>query len=269
MKLKLGGLSRIARRLKLAHTVDNIRFNVQKAKNRKKNKLFKKRNPTVKLPPDYMMYESFKLNYASYYNGGKQTAQWVESLLDDHKRFRKKKILDWGCGPARIVRHLPDVFGRGCTYFGTDYNEKTIQWCKENIEGVSFEVNGINPPLKFEDNFFDAVYGISIFTHLSPENHQAWYDELMRVCKKGAVLLFTTHGGAFKSKMSKKERAKFDRGELVVRAEAKEGHRVYAAFHPPAYIEKLFSQKSEIVKHKAGRQVEWGIEQDYWILKKK
>lgn len=269
MKFNLGGLGRLVRKLKLAQQVDTVRFNIQKAKNRKKNRLFKQRNPTIKLPPDYTMYESFKLDYQAYYDGGKQTARWVESLLDDHKRFRKKKILDWGCGPARILRHLPEAFGRGCMYYGTDYNAKTIKWCQENIEGIDFQVNGIDPPLNYESGFFDAIYGISIFTHLSPENHKKWYDELMRVSKKGAVLLFTTQGNAFKAKMSKKERIQFDKGELVARGNVKEGHRVYSTFHPTPYLTTLFSRKSEILKHRIGRQVEWGVEQDYWILKKK
>ena len=38
MKFNLGGLGRLARKLKLARQVDSVRFNIQKAKNRKKNR---------------------------------------------------------------------------------------------------------------------------------------------------------------------------------------------------------------------------------------
>ena len=45
-----------------------------KYQNKKDNEAFKKKFPDIVLPPDYLMYESFKLDYASYYFGGKKTA---------------------------------------------------------------------------------------------------------------------------------------------------------------------------------------------------
>jgi len=177
--------------------------------------------------------------------------------------------LDWGCGPARVVRHLPDFVGKHCRIFGTDYNTATIDWCKNNVTNINFQLNKIAPPLVFEENFFGAIYGISIFTHLSEANHLAWYDELMRVSQKGCVLLLTMQGEAFRAILTGKERAIFDKGQLVTRGKVLEGHRVYSAFHPPAYVRELFGRDAEILKHKPGIKKDWGIEQDVWILRKK
>jgi len=108
--------------------------------------------------------------------------------------------LDWGCGPARIIRHLPKLLPNTSLY-GTDYNAKSIAWNKANFQKISFELNNINPPTSFEDGFFDAIYGLSIFTHLSEENHFNWISELYRISSPGAILILTTHGQAYREKL--------------------------------------------------------------------
>ena len=156
-----------------------------------------------------------------------------------------------------------------CTIFATDYNKKTIAWCIENIPSVQFSINDLNPPTQYESNFFDVVFGISIFTHLSEQNHKAWFEELVRILSPGGILLLTTHGIAFKEIMTDEEKTYFDDGNLVIRGNVKEGHRVFTAFHPETYMTGLFSTTCSILKHKSGSKKDWGIEQDTWILKKK
>jgi ubiquinone/menaquinone biosynthesis C-methylase UbiE len=178
--------------------------------------------------------------------------------------LERKKILDWGYGPARIVRHLPALISPACAYYGTDYNPKTIAWCRENIEGVRFGVNAITPPTSFAANFFDVVYGISILTHLSAENHPNWYHELLRITQSGGLLLLTSQGTVFREKLTDSERSLFDQGQLVTRGNVVEGHRVYAAF-----LRHLFAQQSDILEHREGKQAAWGLEQDLWVLRKR
>jgi SAM-dependent methyltransferase len=126
----------------------------------------------------------------------------------------------------------------------------------------------LNPPTTFDDNFFDVVYGISIFTHLSESNHDAWYNELIRILAPGGILYLTTHGDVFCDKLTTKEKATYNEGKLVVRGKAIEGHRVYAAFHPPSYIRTLFGQQATILKHIEGKRTDWGMEQDVWVVRK-
>jgi SAM-dependent methyltransferase len=116
---------------------------------------------------------------------------------------------------------------------------------------------------------FDFIYGISIFTHLSEPNHQAWFEELMRICRPGGFVLLTTHGEIFRHKLTESERTQFNLGRLVVRGNVVEGHRVFAAFQPPAYLRELFSAHAEVVQHIPGIPRQWGLEQDVWILRKK
>ncbi|MBP6812973.1 MAG: class I SAM-dependent methyltransferase [Saprospiraceae bacterium] len=267
--MNTGKLTKPFRDLGLMHLLDQIKFVYQKWKNRQHNAQFVQANPDVKLPPDYMLFEAFQLDYQKYYEGGEQTARWLMGLFERYTPLTGKNLLDWGCGPARVLRHFPKLLGNTCEIHGTDYNPKTIAWCRENIGGVTFAINQLNPPTQYQNAYFDLMYGISIFTHLSEPNHQQWFDELMRISKKGAILVLTTHGDVFREKLTEQERQEFDQGKLVARGKVVEGHRVFAAFHPPAYIRQLFEPQADILEHIAGTRKNWGLEQDVWILKKR
>ncbi len=261
-------ISSALRSLGLLHISDRIFYLYQRSKNKKNNTEFELANPEVKLPPDYMMFESYGLNYSKYYNEGKKTAQWILDIVKPYIKFENKKRLDWGCGPARVVRHMPTLLGNTNQVFGTDYNPKTIQWCSQFIKSVEFSKNELDPPTVYEDETFDMIYGISIFTHLSEEKNIAWYEELIRVANVGAVLFLTTQGDAYLEKMTEKEKEIYNKGEIVERGKVVEGHRVYSTFHPPVYMRNLFEKHAKVLKHIPGVKKEWGIEQDIWVLKK-
>lgn len=172
--------------------VEKVNFFRLQLINKSNNRNFKKENPTIALPPDFYLYETFGLNYESYYAGGKKTARWILENIKKHRNINNTNVLDWGCGPARILRHMP-AFTSKANIYGSDYNENYVSWCNENIENITVKRNKLAPPLLFEDNFFDIIYVISIFTHLSEKMHQKWMQELYRVAKKDAVLFITTH----------------------------------------------------------------------------
>ncbi|MBT8256620.1 MAG: class I SAM-dependent methyltransferase, partial [Bacteroidia bacterium] len=119
-------ISSLLRKLRILHLADRIRFYLQKAKNSKVNKAFRNNFPEVKLPPDYLIYESFQLNYHKYYVESRESARNLIALFQKHIDLNDKKILDWGCGPGRMIRHFPDLVGNGCEYYGTDYNPRSI-----------------------------------------------------------------------------------------------------------------------------------------------
>lgn len=251
------------------HWLDQAKFAYKKLQNGPRNARFARENPGVAFPPDYMLFEAFQLDYQKYYEGGAQSAMRLLDLMGKHAPLTGKTILDWGCGPARIVRHLPKLLGEDSQVHGTDYNTKTIAWCREHIKDVHFAVNQLNPPTEYPDGRFDFVYGISIFTHLSEHNHSLWFDELMRISNKGGIVLLSTHGDVFREKLTPSERQRFDAGNLVVRGKVVEGHRVFAAFHPSEFVRGLFGLKADILEHIPGTRKIWGLEQDFWLLQKR
>jgi ubiquinone/menaquinone biosynthesis C-methylase UbiE len=256
------------RKLRLMHLADRLNFHYQKFRNRATNKMFKEKNPDVILPPDYMIYESFQMHYDDYYNDSLDTAKWLLGYFEKHIQLKNVNILEWGCGPARIIRHLPKLLDSSCEIFGSDYNHQTIDWCKKNIPGIQFSKNNLQPPLEFQNNFFDIIYATSVFTHLSEEMHYAWLEELKRICKKNGIIFLTTHGDNCKPKLTDEELKLFEAGKLVVRGNVKEGHRTFAAYQPPEFMRKLFSDV-EILEHVTREPEGNYIPQDVWIVRKK
>lgn len=260
-------ISSFLRKLGLLYFSDKLRYLYILFKTSRERKEFREKYPNIILPPNYLIYESYRLNYSKYYFDGKESAQWLINNLSKHTSFNKIKILDWGCGPARIVRHLPELLNYNCDIYGTDYNEQSINWCKKNIENVNFNCNNLDAVLNYPDNYFDVIYGISIFTHLSEKLHYSWFNELLRITKRDGILFFTTQGKAFVSKLTLQEQNTFLAGQVVEKGNTKEGHRTYSAFQPFDFFSKIID-KNEIVEFVEGKLINGQPEQDVWIIKK-
>ena len=101
------------------------------------------------------------------------------------------RVLDWGVGCGRLARHFPAE--RAHALVGCDIDSDNVAWCAANLPGT-FVTSRLSPPLPFERESFDVVYGLSVFTHLREAMQLRWLDELARVAKPGAILLMTTHG---------------------------------------------------------------------------
>ena len=269
MKLKQS-LSQFIRKAGIASLADKSRYYLQYLKRFRSNSNFAKAHPDFIFPPPYFIYETYTLNYKDYFEDGKQTGREIIDLLKPYINIDQPiKLLDWGCGPARVVRHLPQIIKDGSIVYGCDYNQEYVEWGKKNIPQVVFIKNDIEPPVSLPDNLLDVAYGLSIFTHLSEKNHSLWIDDLYRMLKPGAVLLVTTQGEKFKQKLLPVEVAQFEAGELVVRSFEEEGHRMYSAFQPKQFMERL------LVKFKILRFIPGGSAesvhhlQDTWLVQKR
>ncbi len=254
--------------LGLLSIAEKINFYKIQFQNRNKKKKFILQNPTIKLPPDFYLYETFGLNYDKYYYGGKETAEWIFNHLKKHINLKKTKVLDWGCGPARILRHVPNII-KDSTIFGSDYNKEYVDWCTKNIPNIIVKKNNLAPQLSFNDNYFNVIYSISIFTHLSEKMHHEWMRELNRVSKKDAVLFITTHGNASKSRLSPQEQINFDKGLFVEHNYKVEGNRLYASYQPKKFFKNLsISNGFTILEHIERGIINGKPTQDIWIIKK-
>jgi len=261
-------VSQFVRKAGLVKAADKLRYYLMLFQTRKLRKEFRETHPDVVLPPPYYMYETFGLNSFEFYDKSIETAGWLASNFKRYKEPHDLHILDWGCGPGRTIRHLPALFDETCRFYGTDYNKKYIKWCTENIKGVSFAPNQLQPPLPFDAETFDVTYGISIFTHLSEKMHYAWFDELMRVLKPGGILFLTLHGNAFYTKLTEEEQKDFDTGKLAIKTSTTEGHRTYAAFHPEVFVRKM-AAASDILDWQQGDLIKGKPQQDVWIFQKR
>lgn len=257
------------RKLNLLTAAEQARFHLQRIKYQKENAAFKKEHPDVVLPPEFFIYETYRLNYKWYYEDGSNTAEEVVTLFSKRFNIHSEgiKILDWGCGPGRIVRHLP-LFLPDSEIYGTDYNKEYIVWCNENLKGINFSTNKLDPPTCYNDSFFDAVIGLSIFTHLSEKSHYEWINELHRIIKFGGGLLLTTQGNGYYSKLNEKEKKVFDSGKLITRKYLNEGNRLYSSFQPVEFMKLITADRFEIIEYIPGKFESNEHRQDSWLLRK-
>ena len=117
-------------------------------------------------------------------------------------------------------------------------------------------------------NYFDIVYGLSIFTHLSETLHFDWFKELMRVLKPEGIFLFTTQGNNFTIKLTEQELKLFRKGELVIRGKVTEGHRTYSAFHPVSFVERMIGRNKVLEHIEREPDGSGSLPQDVWIIQK-
>lgn len=130
---------------------------------------------------------------ARYLEGGRQSRRAIERILPDDWSWAGKKVLDFGCGAGRTIRHFVDLASE-CELWGTDISVPCIEWDRRHLSPpVTFSVNDEVPPLPFSDGTFDLVYAISVFTHIS-DHWASWLLELDRILAPGGRLVATFMG---------------------------------------------------------------------------
>jgi SAM-dependent methyltransferase len=128
----------------------------------------------------------------SYCVGGATTANRLNQYLErmcGTSFARIGRVLDWGCGCARVTRYLQKL---GCSdLYGVDVDKTNIDWCRNNLPDIKFSHIDLMPPLPFSEKQFDLVIGISIFTHLRENVQFLWLDELARILKPNGLAIVT------------------------------------------------------------------------------
>ncbi len=261
-------IKKVIGKLGLNKVADDLRMRYFQIRNLQNNNAFSRSHPTFALPPDIIMYETFRLDYEKYYSSGLETSRWIIDLFQSHSNRIPHSILDWGCGPARVVRHMPDLLAPDATIKGSDFNASTIGWCRQHIHRVEFLTNELDPPIKLEIDSLECIYAISVFTHLSLARHHSWIQEILRLLSSGGIFIFTTQGDIFRGLLQKEEQRDYDSGKLVTRDHRMEGRRIFSAFHPFIYVQNLLTG-FEILEHQVGGLKDNNPQQDLWIVKKK
>jgi SAM-dependent methyltransferase len=211
------------------------------------------------------------LDTFDFLESGRAHAAEVVSTLSRHgiEIDELEAILDFGCGCGRVTRHFH--FLKKAKVYGTDYNRRLIDWCRQCLQFAEFETNELSPPLAYRDAQFDLIYAFSVFTHLTESLQQGWLAELSRVLKPGGHLFLTTHGVAFAEELLPRQaKEQFAAGRLVIMNPelAPEG---CAAFHPYLYVKETLAKRFELQDFYPGAVVDRSrgfITQDSYFLRK-
>jgi SAM-dependent methyltransferase len=117
----------------------------------------------------------------------------VRSCLPKDWDWSARRALDFGCGAGRVLRHFADE-AQSAEFWGCDIDGPSIAWLRERLcpPFHAFLVEE-TPGLARADEYFDVVWAMSVFTHLT-DNWAGWLLELHRVLKPGGYLIATFMG---------------------------------------------------------------------------
>jgi 2-polyprenyl-3-methyl-5-hydroxy-6-metoxy-1,4-benzoquinol methylase len=163
------------------------------------------------------------------------------------------RLLDWGCGCGRMAKYLAFE----CDYAGIDIDREAIAWCEANIGKGRFLLQGLEARTAFADASFDAVIGISIFTHLREEEQFAWLKELARVTRPDGVVAVSVCGATslYNAGMpdavveTLKARGFCDTGvETMLKGVTADDTYYRNVYHTPDYIREKWSQHFDVLE---------------------
>ena len=258
------------RALGILKLVDSLHYWVARRKVARTNAEFIRNNPDFRLPPYDLAFDAYNsLDWRYYKQYGKAHAKIFSDTVKDLIPPGDVSILEWGCGPGRLIRHWEELLADySVKVTGTDYNSRTIDWCIENLPGQEFVKNDLMPPIALGDEQFDVVYCFSVFTHLSWEAQQAWAAELKRLLKPGGIFICTTHGDRYRHLLTKKvDIDTYEAGNVVLKGHYVEGKKWYLSFHPEKFVrESLLGGYIEINKVEVTQDE--SLLQDVWVGKK-
>lgn len=256
----------LLRKTRLLSLANYLLFIKSVINSRKPNKDFIAEHKDFTVPPASLAFDAYgDLSNKAYFDSGVAQAKIITGIINEHVKGDDIKVYEWGCGPARILRHIkPYLQSKSAGIYGTDYNRKSIEWCQGNLKGMTFALNELGPPLKFESDLFDCVYAISVFTHLSEAMHFAWIKELQRVVKPGGIMIITTHGAlACQERLLPHEEKLYKAGKLVVRGDIEEGKKWFLTYHPDSFIRETLLEGCDVLSHtRFGNSV-----QDVWVVR--
>jgi SAM-dependent methyltransferase len=224
------------------------------------------------IPPaelNFLVSKNYETDVADFFAIGRACADSVAAAVTRAGRDMTQlgSILDFGCGCGRVIRHLHRL---GPQLHGTDYNPCLIEWCQRNLLFARFDLNGLQPPLRYRDGTFDLIYAFSVFTHL-PEGLQfSWMAELRRVLAPGGYLFMTTHGEPYaRMYLSAASQRRFEEGLLVVHDEELAGTNECGAYHPRQYVAETLASDFDVIEHIPGKIIDLSkamIAQDSYFL---
>ena len=147
------------------------------------------------VPPNSSMRKTGGRNIGGYYVGGLKTSLPIMTCmrLEGVALDQKIRVLDFGCGVARPLLHFTKEFPAP-SYYACDIDDSAVEFVRKNYAQVRTSVTRFTPPLPYESGFFDAIYSVSIFSHLSLEDQTLWLNELARVTRPGGFCFLTTSG---------------------------------------------------------------------------
>ena len=131
--------------------------------------------------------------FAYYEELGRLARRDIVAQLPDDWTFDGRRVLDFGCGAGRTLRHFLDE-ARVSEIWGCDIDGDSIDWLSQHLcPPLHVFANSPEPPLDQPPASFDLIWSVSVFTHLTA-SWSRWLVELHRILKPGGLVLLTFIG---------------------------------------------------------------------------
>jgi SAM-dependent methyltransferase len=123
-----------------------------------------------------------------YLQEGARLRGVINEMLPAGWDWEGKRVLDFGCGSARVLRHFAPEADRG-VFWGCDIDPLSIDWDEANLSPpFKFFTNGIAPPLSLPASSLDLIWAMSVFTHIT-DLWSDWLAEMRRLLAHDGILI--------------------------------------------------------------------------------
>lgn len=142
-------------------------------------------------PPQENLTRIGATDFESYIKIGKILFDQMHTLFERFDCVPKtgENVLDFGCGIGRVTFPLADAYD--AQMFACDVDHTAIKYIQENTEKIDARVSKYDPPLPFDDHFFDLVYANSVWTHFPKDAEAFWLEEMARITKPNGILFLS------------------------------------------------------------------------------
>lgn len=145
--------------------------------------------------------------------GGSRSSDglWVKRGLDDARLLAERaglnvssRLLDWGCGPGRLLAGIHRVVGPIQTYVGVDVKADVVEWAQANLtttwstflhvhqRNERYNVEGeTSHLLPMGDAAVDIICAFSVFSHMRTHDVAGYGAEMARLLRPGGLVVLT------------------------------------------------------------------------------
>jgi SAM-dependent methyltransferase len=135
----------------------------------------------------------FKTFAPGFFEAGPQTREILLELIPDDFDWTGRRVMDFGCGGGRTLVHFQEE-AELAEIWGVDVDANALSVVERDLcPPMHAQLSETDPPLPFEDESFDLIWAISVWTHLT-DNALPWLAEMHRILKPGGLLIATYMG---------------------------------------------------------------------------
>lgn len=118
---------------------------------------------------------------------GMQEDIFKNALIEQAQIKEGFKLLDIGCGTATLALLIKHQQSSSEVY-GVDGDDQILAIAQEKVANSGLAINlkkAMAYKLPYPDNYFDRVFSSLVFHHLTTENKEQAFSEILRVLKPG------------------------------------------------------------------------------------